>query len=151
MRIEYLPNDLRTIRQVAAWLYGEWGHLRKGNTLEKTIRRLSKRAKSRAIPLTLIVRANGSPVGTASLVTHDMKTHLNLTPWLASVYVLPNHRRQGFGAALCRRAVREARRLGCKRIYLYTRDKEKFYSALGWKEIHQAKYRNQKVTVMAFG
>jgi GNAT superfamily N-acetyltransferase len=151
MKIEYLPDDHRTIRQVAAWLYGEWGHLSRGNTLERAIQRVSQRAEARTIPLTLIVRQSGAPVGTASVVAHDMKTRLGLTPWLASVYVLPSHRRRGFGAALCRRAVREARRLGFGRIYLFTPDKAEFYQALGWKEIERAKYRKQKVTVMTLG
>jgi N-acetylglutamate synthase-like GNAT family acetyltransferase len=103
------------------------------------------------IPLTLIAHNNGTPIGTASLVAHDMKTRLDRTPWLASVYVLPSYRRRGFGAALCRRAVREARRLGYERIYLFTPDKAEFYRARGWKEIERAKYRNQKVTIMTFG
>jgi N-acetylglutamate synthase-like GNAT family acetyltransferase len=80
-----------------------------------------------------------------------MRNRMNLSPWLASVYVPPSHRRRGFGAALCQRTVHEARRLGYERIYLFTPDKADFYNALGWKEIEQAKYRNQKVTVMAFG
>jgi GNAT superfamily N-acetyltransferase len=151
MRIEYLPDDPRTILEVAGWLYGEWGHLSRGNTLEKAIRRISRRAEARTIPLTLIVRDHGAPVGTASLVAHDMKTRLNLTPWLASVYVVPSHRRRGFGAALCRRVVREAKRLGYGRIYLFTPDKAEFYKALEWKEIQRVKYRKQKVTMMAFG
>lgn len=151
MKIEYLPDDSRTIQQVATWLYREWGHLKRGNTLEKAIQRISRRVASRVMPFTLILRNDGAPVGTASLVAHDMRTRLDLTPWLASVYVLPGHRRRGFGAALCRRAVREARRLGYKRIYLFTPDKAEFYKALGWKVIEHAKYRKQKVTVMAFG
>jgi predicted N-acetyltransferase YhbS len=151
MRIEYLPDDPRTIRQVARWLYGEWGHLSRGNTLERAIQRISRRAEARTIPLTLIVRDNGTPVGTASLVAHDMKTDLNLAPWLASVYVVPSHRRRGFGAAFCRRAVQEARKLGYGRIYLFTPDKAEFYKALHWEEIQRTKYRKQKVTIMAFG
>jgi len=151
MRIEYLPDDQQTIQQVATWLYSEWGHLSRGSTLERAIRRISRRAQARTMPLTLVARDNGTPVGTASLVTHGMRTRLDLTPWLGAVYVLPKYRGRGIGTALCRRAVREARRLGYERVYLFTPDKSEFYKALGWKKIHRAKYRNQNVTVMAFG
>jgi GNAT superfamily N-acetyltransferase len=151
MRIDYLPDDARTIRQVATWLYREWGHMSRGNTLETAVQRISERAWRRTIPLTLIARENGSPVGTASLVTHDMKTRSDLSPWLASVYVLPSYRGRGIGAALCRRAAREARGLGFGRIYLFTYDKANFYQGLGWKEIRRTIYRRHKVTVMALG
>lgn len=149
MRIEYLPDDSQTIRVVAGWLYGEWGHLRRGNTLKKVIQRISRRAESRTIPLTFIVRDGDEPVGTASLVAHDMKTRLSMTPWLASVYVVPCHRRRGFGTALCRRVVHEAKKIGYRRIYLFTPDKAEFYKGLDWREIQLAKYRKQKVTIMA--
>ena len=151
MKIEYLSNDSRTIQQVAGWLYGEWGHLSRGNTLTTAIRRISERAQRRTIPVTLVARENGAPVGTASLIAHDMRTRMDLTPWLASVYVLPSHRGRGIGAALCRRAAREAHGLGFSRIYLFTHDKAGFYQILGWKEIQRTEYRKQKVTLMALG
>lgn len=151
MRIEYLTDDMRIIRQVASWLHAEFGHRGRGSTLETRIQRVRKRAQRRAIPLAFIARENGQIVGTASLVAHDMEARLDLTPWLASVYVLPSHRKRGIGAALCRRVTREARRLGFGRLYLITFDKEDFYKALGWKEIQRTQYRRNKVTIMALG
>jgi N-acetylglutamate synthase-like GNAT family acetyltransferase len=107
------------------------------------------RAQRRTIPLAFIAREDGSIVGTASLVAHDMEGRLDLSPWLASVYVLPSYRKRGFGAALCRRVAQEARKLGFGRIYLITYDKEDFYKGLGWKEIQRREYRREKVIVMA--
>ena len=80
-----------------------------------------------------------------------MESRLDLPPWLASVYVLPSHRKRGIGAALCRRVAHEARRFGFGRLYLITYDKEDFYKGLGWKEIQRTQYRKDKVTVMASG
>jgi predicted N-acetyltransferase YhbS len=151
MRIEYLSNDARTIQQVAARLYGEWGHLSRGGTLATALRRISERAERRTMPLTFVAREDCIPVGTASLITYDMRTRLDLAPWLASVYVRPSYRRRGIGAALCRRVAREARELGYGRIYLFTYDKANFYKVLGWKQIQRTEYRRQKVTVMALG
>ncbi|HXC33446.1 MAG TPA: GNAT family N-acetyltransferase [Verrucomicrobiae bacterium] len=147
--IEYLPNDVETIRVVASWLHSEWGHLNPGSTLETAVQRISQRAgHARKIPWTMIAREEGSPVGTASLVANDMTTRLDLAPWLASVYVLPTHRRRGVGAALCRRVVQEAFGLGFHRIYLFTPSQQHFYKTLGWEEIENTAYRSETVTIM---
>jgi L-amino acid N-acyltransferase YncA len=151
MRIEYLAEDIRAIRQVAGWLYREWGHLSMGTTPETAMRRVAERAGRRAIPLTLVARENGVAIGTASLIAHDMRTRLDITPWVASVYLLPSYRGRGVGVALCRRAVREAHRLGFRRIYLFTDDKADFYKKQAWKEIRQSAYRRKIVTIMASG
>jgi predicted N-acetyltransferase YhbS len=149
MRIEYLPNEMRAIWQVAGWLHAEFGHRGRGSTLETRILRICERAQKRALPLAFIARENGSIVGTASLVAHDIDARLDLTPWLASVYVSPSHRNRGIGASLCRRVVQEARTLGFGRIYLFTFDKTSFYKSLGWKGIQQRKYHKEDVTVVA--
>lgn len=54
------------------------------------------------IPLTLVASLNRCPVGTATLLAHDVETEEwpDLTPWLAAVYVMPEYRRRGVGAAL---------------------------------------------------
>jgi predicted N-acetyltransferase YhbS len=149
MRIEYLPDDIWTIRKVATWLYGEWGHLNPGSTLERAIYRVTLRARARTIPLALVAWEDGLPVGTTSLVAHDMQSRRNLTPWLTSVYVLPDYRKRGIGGALCRRTMMEARRLRLGRIYLFTLDKMAFYKALGWKEMRQVEIRAKTFTIMA--
>jgi predicted N-acetyltransferase YhbS len=149
MRIEYLSDDMRAIRLVAGWLHAEFGDRGRGSTLETRVQRIRKRAQRQTIPLAFVARENGSIVGSASLVAHDMEARLDLTPWLASVYVLPGYRKRGIGSALCRRVAQETRGLGFGRIYLITYDKEEFYRGLGWKEIQRTEYRRDKVTVMA--
>jgi GNAT superfamily N-acetyltransferase len=146
--IEYLPNDAETIRLVAGWFYGEWGHLDPGSSLETAIQRFSGRAGARGIPCTMVARENGLPVGTASLVAEGMKKRPDLTPWLGAVYVLPNWRRRGLGAALCRRMVQEAHAFGFHRVYLYTSDAQHFYRNLGWEEMEQTEYQGEVVTIM---
>jgi len=106
------------------------------------------RAGSRAIPLTFIAYESGQPVGTASLVMHDLYSRRDLKPWLASVYVSPPYRRRGFGAALCRRVLLESRMLGFGRLYLFTFDQEKFYASMGWREVERKHFWSQPITIM---
>ena len=70
-------------------------------------------------------------VGSASLIAQDMDTRPELSPWLASVYVAAEHRRQGIGSALVRRVAQEAAALGVETLYLFTPDQEHFYARLG--------------------
>jgi GNAT superfamily N-acetyltransferase len=52
------------------------------------------------------------------LVAHDMDTRMDLSPWLAGVFVAPHHRRRGVGAALVQRIIDEATGLGVEQLYL---------------------------------
>jgi GNAT superfamily N-acetyltransferase len=97
-----------------------------------------------------VALADGQLLGSASLVAQDMEIHPELSPWLASVYVAPEFRRQGIGSALVERVVGEARALGVSRLHLYTPDKEGFYARLGWHTLERVDYRDHHVAVMAF-
>ncbi len=74
---------------------------------------------------------------------------MDLTPWLAGLYVAPEHRREGIGSALVARVVGEARGLGLHRLYLYTPDQECFYARLGWWVVDKCEHRGESVVVMA--
>jgi N-acetylglutamate synthase-like GNAT family acetyltransferase len=58
-----------------------------------------------------------------------------------NVYVQPKYRPQGFGSAVNKKSLDEARRIGISELYLYTRDREGFYSRLGWEIVEQVTYR----------
>ena len=147
LQIVPLPDDPAVIETIAAWHQAAWGHLT-GRSREERARELARQCGSEAIPLTLMAASAGRPVGAASLLTHDMDTHPEWSPWLASVYVAPTHRRQGIGEQLCRAIVAEAKRLGVPRLFLFTPDKAAFYARQGWREIAREPYRGEDVTVM---
>jgi N-acetylglutamate synthase-like GNAT family acetyltransferase len=79
-----------------------------------------------------------------------MDTRMDLSPWLAGVFVAPDHRRCGIGAALVQRIIDEAKALGVQRLYLYTPSAEHFYSRLGWALVEHTSYRGANVTVMSY-
>jgi N-acetylglutamate synthase-like GNAT family acetyltransferase len=79
-----------------------------------------------------------------------MDTRLELTPWMAGVFVAPEHRRKGVGAQLVRRIMAEAATLKVSLLYLYTVHSEKFYANLGWSLQEHAAYRDQKVAIMTY-
>lgn len=145
--ITYLPTDPTTIRTIAEWHQVEWGHLSDRNTQDR-IAEFHEQRESRSIPLTLVAWHDERPVGTASLLVHDMDTHPELTPWLGSVYVVPEMRGRGFGTQLCRSAMQEAGRLGVGTLYLFTPDQEQLYARLGWEVVAKEQYRGELETLM---
>jgi N-acetylglutamate synthase-like GNAT family acetyltransferase len=79
-----------------------------------------------------------------------METRMELTPWLAGVFVGEQYRRRGIGAELVRRIMAEAGRLKVPLLYLYTVQSENFYAALGWKTMERTSYRDQDVVIMIY-
>jgi N-acetylglutamate synthase-like GNAT family acetyltransferase len=79
-----------------------------------------------------------------------MDNRLELYPWLAGVFVTPERRRQGIGAALVRRIVDEAISLHIPKLYLYTLNNTSFYADLGWSLMEQAVYRGKEVSIMSY-
>lgn len=149
MRIELLADHPALLPTLAEWHHAEWGYLHPGSTLEDRIEWLRPEVQRGAIPYCLVALGEGGrALGSASVVEHDMDVHLDWTPWLASVYVHPKHRRRGVGAALVRRATAEAGALGVRDLYLFTPDQARFYERLGWRELLREEYRGTEVTIM---
>jgi len=148
MRLLYLADRPEFIPALAEWHHNEWVHLNPGDTLEWRIKRMQKSLGRRQIPTTFIALEGEELLGSASLVKWDMDTKPELTPWLASVYVAPQHRNKGLGTALVERAVEEARALGVETLYLFTPDRESFYAHMGWEVLERTEYVGEQVVVM---
>ena len=147
-RIDYLADHPDLAPTLAAWHQAQWSYLSPATTVEQRLARLHKHLAKRQVPTTFVALDGDQPVGCASLVHADMSIRPQLAPWLASVYVLPSHRRQGIGSALVRRVCHEAAGLQVATLYLYTPDKEHFYAALGWSLLEHIEYRGYEMAVM---
>jgi len=92
--------------------------------------------------------------GSASLVDHDMsdppESTEDLRPWLSGVYVKPERRKTGLGAALVEAVEKAASNLHHPRLYLYTGPVTavKFYAPMGWEKILSPRYEGKEVVVM---
>lgn len=148
LRIERLAPDADLVDTVAAWTYSAWGHLSPEMTRAAWRAETCDNAGPEGVPSTFVAWLDGQPVGTASLVAHDMTTRSDLTPWLASVYVEPGARGRGVASALVQRVETEARNAGLSHFYLYTPDQQQLYARLGWHPVDKAVYRGEQVTIM---
>ena len=149
MDLDYLADYSQHLRELAEWHHQEWSYLRPGEILEARIERLKGRCGRCAIPTVIIAHESEMLVGSAMLVDHDMDIRMELSPWLAGVYVRPENRGSGIGTALVRRVVQEAAVLNIRKLYLYTPDREKFYQRLGWSTHERVGYRGTTVAIMS--
>ena len=148
MQIHYLADYPQFIPLLAEWQHTAFGHFNPNTSLEQRTTKIRQSAGRTAMPITLVAVSGADLLGSASLVAQDMSTHPELSPWLASVYVYPDYRRQGIGSKLVGRIEMEAARLGLSRLYLYTPDKQAFYQRLDWSVVASEAYRNYTVAIM---
>jgi GNAT superfamily N-acetyltransferase len=149
VQIGYLADYQDFVPTLARWHHQEWGYLWPGDSVEARIARLRERCGHREIPTVVISIAEGTVLGSSMLIAHDMDTRLELSPWLAGVFVAPDRRRHGIGSALVQRVISDATELGVRRLYLYTPSAEQFYSRRGWSVVERTGYRGADVVIMA--
>jgi predicted N-acetyltransferase YhbS len=147
--IGYLADHPEFLTVLAGWHHGEWGRLHPGDTVGKRAERMKAHLGKGQVPTTFVALAEGKPVGSASLVDYDMEGREDLTPWLASVYVVPEYRRRGVGSALVERVVEEARGLDIGTLYLFTWDQERLYARLGWSVLERTEYKGERIVIMS--
>ncbi|HVB74742.1 MAG TPA: GNAT family N-acetyltransferase [Ktedonobacteraceae bacterium] len=146
--IESIANHLELVDLIAQWHFAEWGHLDPRGTLAGWTEGLRRRTNREQIPTTYVALEGNEPLGSVTLVEHDMRTHPDLSPWLAGVYVTSERRHQGIGSLLVRHAVHQAAQMGVTRLYLYTHSARAFYTKLGWRFLEEDVYEGQPVAIM---
>ncbi|HEY6356822.1 MAG TPA: GNAT family N-acetyltransferase [Vicinamibacterales bacterium] len=148
LEIAYLDEHVDAIPALATWHHQAWSAVTPHLTVADRIAGFHARARRGSIPTGFVALADSVVVGMACLVAHDVDSHRHLTPWLASVLVAPAHRGQGIGSVLSRRTTEEAAVLGTPHVYLFTYDKQAFYTRLGWSTLEPAEMAGVAGTVM---
>jgi N-acetylglutamate synthase-like GNAT family acetyltransferase len=150
MEIKFLKDYPESILLIAQWYYAEWKAIYEasGMSLEDVKRTVEERANTDRIPLAVVGLDSGRVIGTGCIKEHDMDTRMDLTPWLAGIYVEQTQRRKGHGSMIVRRLEEIVRKFGMEKLYLYTPRSAAFYERLGWREHEIATYKSQHITIM---
>ncbi len=115
---------------VARWLFEAFWR-QEGHELAEVIDALGQSAPA-GMPQSFVLTAGGEAAGTASFVAHDLDERPDLTPWLAGVFVAPEHRGRGYAAMLVKAVEQAARQEGIRTLWLYTNSAETLYARAGW-------------------
>jgi GNAT superfamily N-acetyltransferase len=134
---------------LAAGLLEEWRPILPEHTQETREAKLRAHLNRDTLPTAFVaVAADGTVAGTASLRASDLHGHDDVGPWLGGVWVAPEQRRLGVGAALVRAVEALAARRGHRELYLFTLDREAWYVALGWKTVEPVTWRARPGVLM---
>jgi len=148
MRIDYLADHLHFAPILARWHYDEWRDLLPQWSYEEALAELQSHTGRACIPTTFVALAGEQLLGSASLILDDFEAVRNLSPWMASVFVMPEQRSKGIGSKLVERVVAEARQLQVSTLYLFTAGQEDYYRKLGWAFYQRADCAGHEVTIM---
>jgi predicted N-acetyltransferase YhbS len=148
VRIEYLADHPEAVPLLADWHHAQWKDLLSGWTHEQAEADLRGHTGGRQVPTTMVALARDRVIGSASLLVADLDGWEQLSPWVASVYVLPEWRGKGIGRQLVTRAVEEGTALGFTSLYLWTAGQRTFYERLGWEDLATAPLGLVTVAVM---
>ena len=119
---------------VAGWLWHEWWH-QDGYTLEQTHDAVAASVSPSGPPQSFVLLVDGKPIGTASLVAHDLDERPDLTPWLAGVFVIPEARGRGHVVHLIEAVEAACRSAAIPVVWLYTAGAEHVYARAGWHSV----------------
>ena len=148
MLIEYLADRKELLPELAELHFAEWGRLRPGQSAQDRIDSLERCSGKATIPSTVVATDGRELIGSAMLVTHDMSTRKDLSPWLAGVFVKPPYRKSGIATKLIERIEQEAAALETPVLFLYTDKESGFYARRGWKPAERCEYKGLQVTIM---
>lgn len=148
LSIETLVEMASSIRTVAQWLNDEWGK-EQGYSYQDTLSWCREVATSDHETIVCAHWAQ-QPVGTALLVDCDLHSHSHFSPWLSSLFVVPEYRRRGIGRSLAKRLCEIAGEQGHTEIYVYALEGPlmAFYRQLGWSAVEGVEVTGRRFVVM---
>jgi N-acetylglutamate synthase-like GNAT family acetyltransferase len=150
MSLPFTISDLRQRPEffdtVAMRIWQAWWEA-DGTPLDHISGRMRQNMNARPIPFALVAHDGDTFLGTASVIASDLAERSQLTPWVAAVWVEPQARGRGVGAALVNRATQDCFALGVSRAYLCARPRlSGFYEPLGW-TIFERKVGSHRLSV----
>jgi N-acetylglutamate synthase-like GNAT family acetyltransferase len=145
--ISVLADD-EAARIVALWQYTEWGSGYEGMLFEHFLSDVKKAIGSHSIPLVFVAMIDNEVIGTASIIENDLPSRNDLNPWLASIFVRKDWRKKGIASALILEAIRHASHLTLGKLFLFTHDRQEFYSQFWFNQVDCTQFMGKKVSIM---
>jgi predicted N-acetyltransferase YhbS len=115
-----------------------WSAFDSGLTLAEYRAGLEPLMKSEGVPSALVAHDNEKYLGSVLVIANDLDARPDLTPWIAALWVEPNHRSKGIAVALIGEARAVMAKAGVKRCHLCaTRENSPYYLARGFNLIEE--------------
>jgi GNAT superfamily N-acetyltransferase len=108
------PQHMET---VGNWIFHEWWSKRH-DSAEVVFTWLRTHTQKDKVPFTVVALADGTPVGSCSVIENDCVFRKQYTPWVAAVFVKPEMRHRGIASAALQEAAAIAVRAQVKGLYI---------------------------------
>lgn len=87
------------------------------------------------LPSVLVLLKDDTPIGMVALCDDDLEGRPELNPWLAGMFVVPEHRERGYARKLIGALEDFARENGIEHLSLYTETAVDLYLKCGWRPL----------------
>lgn len=150
IQFRFLADCEDALPKVARWYFDEWGQHVKGVSIERVQERLANSLNKEVMPLVMLAVHGNDVVGAGELKYKEMG---NLFPekehWLGGMYVVPQHRGNGYGSMLAEHIATIAPRYGVETLHLQTEARDGgLYANLGWVPVTRVENHGVDVLVM---
>src|ERR1041384_2478075 len=149
VQISYLADRPEFIETLAPWVCEHWRPIVAEETLATRVAKFRAHLNRSALPIAWVAHVDSQVLGTAALRAHDLPGRDDLTPWLGGMFVAPQFRGRGIGTALCKVVEEKAKDfVEGRTLYLFTLDKQAWYTHLGWKTSDPCVWRGRAGHIM---
>ena len=149
LKFEFLADRQDAIPVVAKWYFEEWGYNVAGNSIQKSIDRITGKVNRQHTPLHILAVEDEKVIGVAQFKLHEMDIYPERKFWLGGLFVTSNSRGKGIGSALANKIATIAADFGVKELYLQTETLDGgLYQQIGWHLIETVRYKDVHVAVM---
>jgi GNAT superfamily N-acetyltransferase len=133
MKIVNLADNPEFLPFVARWHFETWDHQQENWTLAQTEAKIRHCMGKRRLPMTFVAVEGNTPLGTGSLWLEDWPERKDLAPWLAALFVSPEHRRKGVASELIRFRLAQLGSMNFTEAYIWSsKDNLAFHRRFGW-------------------
>ena len=134
--------------ELAALHTAEWKHLYADWDEHAALAEFLNQKADGSLPATLVLHEGMELVGSVSVVFGDCPARLDLDPWLASLYVVPQRRGCGHSLELVQTAIEFAAAAGAKQLHVFTESAEKLFQRCGFEFLERTMLQDVPISVL---
>ena len=146
--ISHLADVPFFLDELAALHAAEWKHLYADWDVQSARAEFLDQKADDSLPATLVLHEGMELVGSVSVVFGDCPARLDLDPWLASLYVVPQRRGLGHSLGLVQAGIERADAAGARRLHVFTESAEKLFQRCGFEILERTTLQDVPIKVL---
>ena len=149
LQIQRWSGQAGMAERLAYWHVREWANVFPGWTEQIAVQEFNAQLENSELPATWMAFKDNQLIGSISALLEDAPELNDISgPWLASFYIVPEHRGQGVAQALMAAATQDVLMLGYTQWNLFTPHHEAYYTKHGWLLLEYRHLHGEPVAVM---